>query len=151
MYDPFAGTGSLLYAVAHWGAYVFGSDIDGRQMRGKSKSSHVELGADGVERGKGVTPGMLRSADQYGVRDQFLDLFTFDVTQNPLRRGGWIDAIVTDPPCKSTRLRSAKGNGGPADKLRRGSSRSKETWQKSDVKASATRRTLFDGGWNVFT
>jgi len=37
IYDPFAGTGSLLYAVAHWGAYVFGSDIDGRQMRGKSK------------------------------------------------------------------------------------------------------------------
>lgn len=54
-----------------------------------------------AERGKGVTPGMLRSADQYGVRDQFLDLFTFDVTQNPLRRGGWIDAIVTDPPCTS--------------------------------------------------
>jgi tRNA (guanine10-N2)-methyltransferase len=39
IYDPFAGTGSLLYAVAHWGAYVFGSDIDGRQMRGKSESS----------------------------------------------------------------------------------------------------------------
>jgi len=39
IYDPFAGTGSLLYAVAHWGAYVFGSDIDGRQMRGKSEYS----------------------------------------------------------------------------------------------------------------
>lgn len=46
-------------------------------------------------------PGMLRSAEQYGVKDKFLDLFTFDVTQNPLRRGGWIDAIVTDPPCES--------------------------------------------------
>ena len=35
MYDPFVGTGSMLYAVAHWGAYVLGSDIDGRQIRGK--------------------------------------------------------------------------------------------------------------------
>jgi tRNA (guanine10-N2)-methyltransferase len=45
IYDPFAGTGSLLYAVAHWGAYVFGSDIDGRQMRGKSEYS-VEVGIE---------------------------------------------------------------------------------------------------------
>jgi tRNA G10 N-methylase Trm11 len=43
---------------------------------------------------------MLRAAEQYGVRDKFLDLFTFDVTQNPLRTGGWIDGIITDPPCK---------------------------------------------------
>jgi tRNA G10 N-methylase Trm11 len=33
--DPFAGTGSILYAAAWYGAYVFGSDIDGRPMRGK--------------------------------------------------------------------------------------------------------------------
>lgn len=52
-------------------------------------------------------PGMFRSAEQYGVRDQFLDLFTFDVTQNPLRRGGWIDAIVTDPPCQLTQEQSS--------------------------------------------
>ena len=53
IYDPFAGTGSMLYVrcysfshlwvplmplfktTAHFGAMVFGSDIDGRQMRGK--------------------------------------------------------------------------------------------------------------------
>lgn len=45
MYDPFAGTGSMLYALAHWGAYVFGSDIDGRQMRGKRKCL-LSFGAD---------------------------------------------------------------------------------------------------------
>lgn len=38
IYDPFAGTGSLLYAAARFGAYVLASDIDGRQMRGKSES-----------------------------------------------------------------------------------------------------------------
>ena len=37
VYDPFAGTGSLLYTCAHWGSYVMGSDIDGRQMRGKGQ------------------------------------------------------------------------------------------------------------------
>lgn len=40
MYDPFVGTGSLLYAVAHWGSYVLGSDIDARQFRGKRESPY---------------------------------------------------------------------------------------------------------------
>ncbi|RXK40763.1 hypothetical protein M231_02015 [Tremella mesenterica] len=85
IYDPFVGTGSALYGCAHWGAYVMGSDIDGRQMRGRRK-------------GKGVTSGILENADQYGLSDQILDLLTFDVTRAPLRRGGWVDAIITDPP-----------------------------------------------------
>ncbi|KAK8845581.1 hypothetical protein IAR55_006297 [Kwoniella newhampshirensis] len=85
MYDPFVGTGSMLYAVAHWGAYVFGSDIDGRQIRGKMK-------------GKNTRPGVYRSAAQYGVEDRFIDCLTYDVTRGPIRRGGWVDAIVTDPP-----------------------------------------------------
>lgn len=29
-YDPFVGTGSMLYTSAHFGAMVMGSDIDGR-------------------------------------------------------------------------------------------------------------------------
>ncbi|EGG05978.1 uncharacterized protein MELLADRAFT_36361 [Melampsora larici-populina 98AG31] len=33
--DPFTGTGSMLYAAAWFGAFVFGSDIDGRPIRGK--------------------------------------------------------------------------------------------------------------------
>ncbi|KAG8780523.1 hypothetical protein FRC12_022899 [Ceratobasidium sp. 428] len=81
VYDPFVGTGSMLYTAAHFGALVFGSDIDGRQMRGKD-----------------TTPGIRRAADQYGVQNRILDLCTFDVTQGPLRRGSLFDAIVTDPP-----------------------------------------------------
>lgn len=42
---------------------------------------------------------MIRSAEQYGLADKFLDLMTFDVTRSPMRRGGWLDAIITDPPC----------------------------------------------------
>ncbi|AAW46119.1 hypothetical protein CNK00740 [Cryptococcus deneoformans JEC21] len=85
IYDPFVGTGSMLYAVAQFGAYVMGSDIDGRQIRGKKK-------------GKGIKPGILRAAEQYGLQDKFLDFYIFDVTRGPIRRGGWIDAIITDPP-----------------------------------------------------
>ncbi|KAH8982684.1 tRNA guanosine-2'-O-methyltransferase [Lactarius akahatsu] len=74
IYDPFIGTGSLAYTTAHFGAFVFGSDIDGRQMRGKE-----------------TKPGILRAATQYGVRERILDLCTFDITRNPWRCGGLFD------------------------------------------------------------
>ena len=53
----------------------------------------------GTDRGKGIAPGVIRAASQYGVQDRLLDCLTFDVTRSPIRRGGWVDAIVTDPPC----------------------------------------------------
>ncbi|RDX42082.1 tRNA guanosine-2'-O-methyltransferase [Lentinus brumalis] len=81
VYDPFIGTGSMAYTTAYFGAFVFGSDIDGRQMRGKAKP-----------------PGIIRAAAQYGVANRIMDLCTFDVTQNPWRCGELFDAIVTDPP-----------------------------------------------------
>ncbi|KIM45389.1 hypothetical protein M413DRAFT_65987 [Hebeloma cylindrosporum] len=83
LYDPFMGTGSMAYPTTHFGALVFGSDIDGRQMRGKQK-----------------TPGVIRAATQYGTASRVIDLATFDVTHNPWRCGELFDAIVTDPPCK---------------------------------------------------
>ncbi|TFK44254.1 tRNA guanosine-2'-O-methyltransferase [Crucibulum laeve] len=82
VYDPFMGTGSMAYPTAYFGALVYGSDIDGRQMRGKDKKS----------------PGVIRAATQYGVASRIVDLCTFDVTHNPWRCGELFDAIVTDPP-----------------------------------------------------
>ncbi|KAF8902881.1 tRNA guanosine-2'-O-methyltransferase [Gymnopilus junonius] len=81
VYDPFVGTGSMAYPTAHFGALVFGSDIDGRQMRGKQK-----------------VPGVIRAAQQYGISSHIIDLATFDITNNPWRCGELFDAIVTDPP-----------------------------------------------------
>jgi len=81
MYDPFVGTGSMAYTCAHFGSLFIGSDIDGRQMRGKDSSS-----------------GIIRSANQYGVASRIVDLITMDVTQHPWRSGSLFDAIVTDPP-----------------------------------------------------
>ncbi|KAJ3762388.1 tRNA guanosine-2'-O-methyltransferase [Lentinula raphanica] len=83
IYDPFMGTGSMGYPVAYFGAQVMGSDIDGRQMRGKQ-----------------TTPGVFRAASQYGVVSRIIDICTFDVTNNPWRCGELFDAIITDPPCK---------------------------------------------------
>ncbi|KAF9484434.1 tRNA guanosine-2'-O-methyltransferase [Pholiota conissans] len=81
IYDPFIGTGSMSYPTSHFGAFVIGSDIDGRQMRGKQK-----------------TPGVIRAANQYGTAARIIDLATFDITRNPWRCGELFDSIVTDPP-----------------------------------------------------
>jgi hypothetical protein len=69
-----------------------------------------------VAKGKQTVPGVFRAAEQYGVTNQFLDCLVYDVTQSPLRRGGWIDAIITDPPCKwnggEPRIIAEVGGGG---------------------------------------
>ena len=48
VFDPFAGTGSILIAAAHLGAYTLGTDIDIRVLRdGKTTSDgqvHAYLG-----------------------------------------------------------------------------------------------------------
>ncbi|CDR49595.1 RHTO0S28e01288g1_1 [Rhodotorula toruloides] len=79
VYDPFVGTGSMLLTAAAYGAMTFGSDIDGRQIRGKKTS-------------------IRHSAEQYGVQGRIVDCYTFDMTQHPWRTGEVFDAIVTDPP-----------------------------------------------------
>lgn len=35
IYDPFAGTGSLLVACSHFGSMTVGADIDARPIKGK--------------------------------------------------------------------------------------------------------------------
>lgn len=124
IYDPFIGTGSMAYVsisrvsgpvdrnrimiapqtTAHFGAFVLGSDIDGRQMRGKGKLYETLPVFTSVPSVKSharpvKTPGIIRAAAQYGVANRIMDLCTFDVTQNPWRCGELFDAIVTDPPC----------------------------------------------------
>lgn len=79
--DPFAGTGSFLVAAAHFGGTVLGSDIDGRQIRGRRPGRSIQ--------GNFV---------HYGLEDRMMDTFTSDLTNTPLRSGRWIDCILTDPP-----------------------------------------------------
>ncbi|KAG0257745.1 hypothetical protein BG011_003771 [Mortierella polycephala] len=82
VYDPFVGTGSFLMTCAHFGAMTVGSDIDGRQIRGKGKAS------------------IQSNCEQYNLKGRVLDALVFDVCHAPWRKfkGGLFDAIVTDPP-----------------------------------------------------
>lgn len=85
IYDPFAGTGSFLITCSHFGAMTFGSDIDGRALRGKKDRS------------------LLSNFHKYGLVSQFGDTFVSDLTNTPLREVPGLnkrvfDAIVCDPP-----------------------------------------------------
>ena len=75
-YDPFVGTGSLPLACAHFGAHVFGSDLDGRSIRGKKNKS------------------VKGNFEQYGIVASYLGGFIADLTHAPLRKDRWLDAIL---------------------------------------------------------
>jgi tRNA (guanine10-N2)-methyltransferase len=82
LYDPFVGSGSFPVACAHFGALAFGSDIDGRSIRGKG----------------GSKPSLLTNFTQYGITDMFGDSFIADLTNTPLRAARLFDGILCDPP-----------------------------------------------------
>lgn len=79
-YDPFVGTGSFPVACAHFGALAFGSDIDGRNLRGKGKVN------------------FLTNFVQYDLMQHFGDNFIADLTNTPLRAAKLFDGILCDPP-----------------------------------------------------
>ncbi|OTB01666.1 hypothetical protein M426DRAFT_323293 [Hypoxylon sp. CI-4A] len=80
-YDPFVGTGSFPIACAHFGALGWGSDIDGRSVRG--------------EGGKKSLKGNFK---QYGLESLLGEVFISDLTNSPVRRVRFLDGIVCDPP-----------------------------------------------------
>ncbi|KAI7557862.1 hypothetical protein D0864_15322 [Hortaea werneckii] len=102
-YDPFMGTGSFPLACAHFGAVVFGSDLDGRSIRGKGSRS------------------VRNNFHQYHTAHLYLGGFIADLTNSPLRTSTFphhpdptennqdkherhsnllppLDAILCDPP-----------------------------------------------------
>ncbi|KAJ3219911.1 hypothetical protein HDU67_008440 [Dinochytrium kinnereticum] len=80
--DPFVGTGSVILSAAHFGAYTMGSDIDGRQIRGKAKDSK----------------SIKTNVAQYNLGSRVLDNIVTDIAHNPWRKTPLWDAIVCDPP-----------------------------------------------------
>jgi tRNA (guanine10-N2)-methyltransferase len=63
-----------------------GSDIDPRSFRGKDE-----------ERKNGEI-ALLRNYKQYGTMSKFVDAFTSDLTNTPLRNSPMLDGIICDPP-----------------------------------------------------
>eukprot|EP00124_Ichthyophonus_hoferi_P003605 Ihof_evm3s323 gene=Ihof_evmTU3s323 len=80
VYDPFAGTGSIIISCAHFGAHTIGSDIDPRVIRGREHNN------------------ILGSFRQYGFEHRLVDLCVLDFAHMPIRPIEWFDAIVCDPP-----------------------------------------------------
>lgn len=80
-YDPFVGTGSFPVACAHFGALAWGSDIDGRSIRGEGgqRSLHGNF-------------------QQYQLQTQLGGVFAADLTHTPIRKARIWDGIVCDPP-----------------------------------------------------
>lgn len=96
-YDPFMGTGGFPIACAHFGAVVFGSDIDGRTIRGLGGSAR---------RGQTGKYDVNGNFKQYELESSYLGSFVSDLTNTPLRLAahdskqmkGYLDGIVCDPP-----------------------------------------------------
>ncbi|KAH8649944.1 S-adenosyl-L-methionine-dependent methyltransferase [Xylariales sp. PMI_506] len=80
-YDPFVGTGSFPVACAQFGALAWGSDIDGRSIRG-----------DG---GKKSLKG---NFEQYNLQHLMGEMFVSDLTNTPIRKARILDGILCDPP-----------------------------------------------------
>lgn len=80
-YDPFVGTGSFPVACAQFGALVWGSDIDGRSMRGQ-----------------GGKKSLLGNFQQYGLEKLLGGVFISDLTNTPVRKARILDGILCDPP-----------------------------------------------------
>lgn len=75
VYDPFVGTGSFLVGAAHFGAFVLGSDIDGRkQFR------------------------IRENMKKYKLEANFMGTLAADMAHNPWKKSAIFDAIITDPP-----------------------------------------------------
>ncbi|TRX98802.1 hypothetical protein FHL15_000144 [Xylaria flabelliformis] len=80
-FDPFVGTGSFPIACAQFGALVWGSDIDGRSMRGT-----------------GGKKSLLGNFQQYGLEQSLGGVFVSDLTNTPMRKARVLDGILCDPP-----------------------------------------------------
>ncbi|KAI0803928.1 S-adenosyl-L-methionine-dependent methyltransferase [Xylaria sp. FL0064] len=80
-YDPFVGTGSFPVACAQFGSLVWGSDIDGRSMRGA-----------------GGKKSLLGNFQQYGLEKLLGGIFVSDLTNTPVRKARILDGILCDPP-----------------------------------------------------
>lgn len=104
-YDPFVGTGSFPLACAAFGATSWGSDIDGRTVRGSGHDARAER-QRGLVGGEKTLRGNFK---HYDMAARLGDVFTSDLTHTPLRRvvfgqagpggrGRLFDGIVCDPP-----------------------------------------------------
>lgn len=101
VYDPFVGTGSFMYTAAYFGGYALGSDIDGRQMRGKAATSTPHRGPKyqkTVNVPENEYASMYSNIEQYGLAGRVIGGLVFDIAHHPWNDRFFLTSIVTDPP-----------------------------------------------------
>ncbi|XP_013858819.1 tRNA (guanine(10)-N(2))-methyltransferase TRMT11 [Austrofundulus limnaeus] len=92
IFDPFVGTGSLLVACSHFGAYVCGTDIDYNIIHGKGLSSRKN------QKWRGPDENIRANLRQYGTEKMYVDVMVSDASKPVWRNTALFDAIITDPP-----------------------------------------------------
>lgn len=92
VYDPFVGSGGLLLAAAHKGAYVFGADIDWLLLHGKSRPSRIG------QKARFDDENVRANFTQYNVASQYIDVLVSDISRSPWSNSMTLDAIIADPP-----------------------------------------------------
>lgn len=92
VYDPFVGSGSLLVAASHLGAYGMGGDIDWALLHGKSRPSRK----NSLIRKEGES--VRSNYKQYNIVDKYLDVLVSDISRFALVDRIKFDAIISDPP-----------------------------------------------------
>ncbi|XP_073893105.1 tRNA (guanine(10)-N(2))-methyltransferase TRMT11 isoform X5 [Macaca fascicularis] len=92
VFDPFVGTGGLLIASAHFGAYVYGTDIDYNTVHGLGKATRKN------QKWRGPDENIRANLRQYGLEKYYLDVLVSDASKPSWRKGTYFDAIITDPP-----------------------------------------------------
>ncbi|XP_048882801.1 tRNA (guanine(10)-N2)-methyltransferase homolog [Brienomyrus brachyistius] len=92
VFDPFVGTGSLLVACSHFGAYVCGTDIDYNTIHGIGKASRKN------QKWRGPDENIRANLRQYETEKFYVDVLVSDSSKAIWRQGPLFDAIITDPP-----------------------------------------------------
>lgn len=92
--DPFSGTGSLLIPPTHYGAFVFGCDLDIRVLKGYSVGYVKTDDKKGSIQKEG---NIFTNFDIYQLpRPQ---IFRQDINHPPIKKQvNFFDAIICDPP-----------------------------------------------------
>ncbi|KAK5650812.1 hypothetical protein RI129_001841 [Pyrocoelia pectoralis] len=90
--DPFVGSGSLLVAVAYFGGYVVGSDIDYLMLHGKSRPSRIK------QKKREENESIKANMEQYSLQDKYIDVLINDFATSFWRDDIKFDSIITDPP-----------------------------------------------------
>ncbi|XP_042860219.1 tRNA (guanine(10)-N2)-methyltransferase homolog isoform X1 [Penaeus japonicus] len=90
--DPFVGTGSVLVAAAHRGAYVWGWDIDYLTLHARTKPTRHS------QKQRAAEESIRSNLKQYGLENQYMDVVVMDNARPFWRGAPYVDAIITDPP-----------------------------------------------------